>query len=389
MQFLLIRRAAVTGLTGIADVEQGTAHPVIGNLGGPIANIRHVAIGTGNAGPRMRAHAPQLEFRVLCLEDLRAGQLVHVIVERFAIREPHLFPERFLGLHREAFAPGEDERRAGGAVILHMALPADKRAHFVAGRFPVRIVGLGAVALSPEFDGGKMGGWFVRFGQCLNAEDEAGPGHAQMHGVGVVAVDAGDGVGMPHVVEFGIQFFVGVGVGRLEAGHGVALAEGPVDGHDGGMAMQAGSGLGHTEARGLFLVDEHEGVSAPFAVIDGECIALIERRQPGVDVGFLGRQGFTAPMAAEAGAGRNGGAQIHVVLAGPVQPPDGGIGGVFGDFHDANKRQSRLRLALLDVGEQRGDGQGSAGDEQIGAEEQEPGSGVGGHGVIPFHSSGR
>jgi hypothetical protein len=67
----LLLREVMAGLAGAVDVQQRAAHPVVGNLGGPFPHVGHVAVGTGDAAAGVDALAPQFEFRMLGLQDLR------------------------------------------------------------------------------------------------------------------------------------------------------------------------------------------------------------------------------------------------------------------------------------------------------------------------------
>ena len=120
--------------------------------------------------------------------------------------------------------------------------------------------------------------------------------------------------------------------------------------------MQAGPGLRLGLAFRLFLVDEHEGVAAPVAVVDGERVAAEHALQPRVALDFLLRQRLAAAMAAETRARRLGRAQIRVVLPGEVDAPFGRIRGVFGDFDQPNVGLGRLGLSLENVDEKRRNG---------------------------------
>ena len=78
-------------------------------------------------------------------------------------------------------------------------------------------------------------------------------GDAQAHGLRVVAVDAGDGIGVPGVVEHLVELFIGIGVGLCEAGHCIALPQLPLQGHDRGVAaaVAVGDGEGISEKHSL------------------------------------------------------------------------------------------------------------------------------------------
>jgi hypothetical protein len=79
-------RPSVTGLTGMVDVEQGTAHVVIADLGSSYAHVGHVAIRTCDPRARMNALVPQLELGVLGFEDRRTSLGMHPVLElRFTV----------------------------------------------------------------------------------------------------------------------------------------------------------------------------------------------------------------------------------------------------------------------------------------------------------------
>ena len=89
-----------------------------------------------------------------------------------------------------------------------MALRADEAAHLGAVRVYVRVVGRGAGTFPPFLHRGQVRHFSVTFSQCLDAIDETGTRNAEPHRIRVVAVDAGDGVSVPHVMQLGVQVLV-------------------------------------------------------------------------------------------------------------------------------------------------------------------------------------
>ncbi len=59
---------------------------------------------------------------------------------------------------------------------------------------------------------------------------------------------------MPDVVQHLVGFLVAHGIGLLETGDGVAVAEFAIQRHDGRMAMNTGTGLRLGLALGLLLI---------------------------------------------------------------------------------------------------------------------------------------
>lgn len=54
----------VAGLAGAVDIEERAADPVVGDFGGAVALVGHVAIGARDSGPRVDALAPEFELGV-------------------------------------------------------------------------------------------------------------------------------------------------------------------------------------------------------------------------------------------------------------------------------------------------------------------------------------
>jgi hypothetical protein len=106
----------------------------------------------------------------------------------------------------------------------------------------------------------------------------------------------------------------------VKAFHHLAVAELPVGGHDGGVAVEARARLGpFLRAPRLVLVREHVGVTALFAVVDPEGIALEDPPPPGILVEPL--EGL-APAVPRPGSVHR--LAVAVVLAGEVLPHSAG-----------------------------------------------------------------
>src|SRR5205823_13181416 len=129
-------------------------------------------------------------------------------------------------------------------VVLDVALPAHERAHLLPRGISIRVV-VGDSLLGPK---------------RLDAGHEPRPGDADGHGVGIVTVDAGDGVldeGLALVVLHLARLAIWKAGDLLEALLDVAVAGEAIEGQVRGVALNAGPGLllvGH--APGLFLVEE-------------------------------------------------------------------------------------------------------------------------------------
>ena len=133
--------------------------------------IRHVAVGTGNAGPGVNPLIVHLEFRVLCLQDGRSTDLVSpvlvivalgLVVRKNAVCGQALRPRICQPLLRAA------------EVILHVALAAHVSAHLLSGSVTVHVEVLHAL-------------------RRLDRPDpfhERRTRHTKGHRLGIVAVDA-------------------------------------------------------------------------------------------------------------------------------------------------------------------------------------------------------
>src|ERR1051326_1336984 len=150
----------VAGLTGAVDIEHRAPHAVVTDLERAFALVSHMAVRAGPARARVNALIPQLEFRVLRLEDGRARVRVRPILElRLVVVRLDLLDLYSLG-------PRVDQPLLGPfEIIFDVALPADVRAHFLARRVPVDVVVLHA----------------LRSLQRLDALDEAGTRNPELH----------------------------------------------------------------------------------------------------------------------------------------------------------------------------------------------------------------
>ena len=156
---------------GAVHLCQRALDVVVGVFHATVGDIRHMAVGAGYSPLAMDALQRGLIAGVLGLEDGGLGQRVDVV------GIAHLIVVLLRILQREAVFPGEGEvlvllGRLGIIVeiILHVALGAHKRAHLV-----VR----GLVHVLAHAGKG--------FAKCR-------AGDVQVHGLGIMAVAAADGV---------------------------------------------------------------------------------------------------------------------------------------------------------------------------------------------------
>jgi hypothetical protein len=97
--------------------------------------------GTGDAAAGVDALRPRFELGVLGLVDGRAGLAVLEVHERRAVGELVLVVRHLDLLDLQAVVPREKERLLRRAVVLDVALAADERAHLLARRVVVRVIG--------------------------------------------------------------------------------------------------------------------------------------------------------------------------------------------------------------------------------------------------------
>ena len=305
---------------------------MVADLRGPFAHVGHMTIGTGHTGARVDALRPQFELRVLGLEDGRARLLVAVVEERPALDELGLVPVSLDLFDLQAFAPRESQWHLRRAVILHVTLTADIRAHLVSARIGVGVVGSGPVALSPLDDGSQRRHGGVGRGQRLDAANEPGSGDPQRHRLGVMTIHTAHGVGLPRLVEHGADLLIALLVGLVQTLHRIAVPELAIQRHDRGVAVQTGARLRFREALRRLLILQHVGVAASVSVVDGERVAEEHALEPGIALDLLLWHGLVPAMPAEACFRRPGRALVAVVLGGPVLAPDGRIGRVVIDL---------------------------------------------------------
>jgi hypothetical protein len=324
---------------------------MVADLHRPFAAVGHVTIGTSDATAGVDALAPRLELGVLRLQHWRFGLAVRPVPEAgFVVVGLDL-----VGL--QALVPRVRQHLTLALeVVLNVALPADEAAHLLAARHGVDVVvvaGLGAAGgavLAPLDDARQVRQIGVARGKCLDAVEEAGPRHSQLHGRGIMAIDAGDRVRNQPLalgVFLVMGLLVGHGAGFDKPGLDVAAAEVAIKRQDRGVAVQAGAGLLHlVDALGLLLVREHVGVPALLAVVEAEGVAGEDALEARVSLELGGRQPVAA---AEFAALVVGGPQVAVVLAREVAAPDRRVHRVLGEVGEFEILFARLALALHDV----------------------------------------
>src|SRR5699024_4613442 len=108
-------------------------------------------------------------------------------------------------IYLEAFVPREEQCLFASTVVFNVALAANEAAHFLTACIDVWIVVTLALSLTPALDARQMGNAIIAFCQSCNSDNETRARNANLHCVGVVAVDATDGVG---VVSFRSAFML-------------------------------------------------------------------------------------------------------------------------------------------------------------------------------------
>ena len=248
---------AVAHSAGVGDVQQGALHVVVGEFRAAFSAVRHVAIGAGDVAVGVNALGVDLEIRVLHLQHRGAADGVGPIGKGVAL-EVGLLVVLLHRLHGRALVPGKGEVVVGlTEIVLDVALGADERAHFLMGD----LVDVAALALEGFAQGG--------------------PRNAQSHGVGLVAVEAADGVLdlRAHLREGGCVEIGGAGPHSLFESGGLAVGQllSPQFGHDardvGALARPARGGVGGADALGVGDVLDGVSVAAGLAVFLGEGVA--------------------------------------------------------------------------------------------------------------------
>ena len=135
-----VLREAVAGLAGVVDHQQRAVDVVLADLHRAFALVGHVAIRARDAAAGVDALAPQLELRVLRLDDLGAGLGVLEVVEPRAVGELVLVVGLLDLLDLQAVVPREEQRLLRPAVVLDVALAADEGAHLLPRGVDVGIV---------------------------------------------------------------------------------------------------------------------------------------------------------------------------------------------------------------------------------------------------------
>ena len=230
-----------------------------------------------------------------------------------------------------------------------MTLAAYEGPHFVSARILVRVIGDLAIAVTPPLNRGQMRYGRRAFRQRLDAANKSGTGYPEVHGVGCVAVHAGDRMRMPHVVQHFVGLLIAHGEGLFKALVRVAVAELAVERHHRGVAVDARAGLGLRLSLGLFLILQHVRVAPSVSIVDGKRIAREHALEPGIPFDLFFGEGLGAAVSAETGASGDGGATVGIVLFGPVLAPDRRIGGVFIHLHQTHVWTQRLGLAFENI----------------------------------------
>jgi hypothetical protein len=126
---------AVAALAGAVDVGQRAVDVVVADLEAALALVRHVAVRAGHARPRVHALVVQLELRMLGLEHLRPAPRVGpvgVVGLGLVVLEDLIALEAVVPRIRQTLFRILE-------VVLDVTLPADVRAHLLAGGGDVRV----------------------------------------------------------------------------------------------------------------------------------------------------------------------------------------------------------------------------------------------------------
>src|SRR5262245_15898202 len=122
----------------------------------------------------------------------------------------------------------------------------------------------------------------------------------------------------------------------LESLENISVAEAPIRGNHGTVTMQARTGLwSFRNASGYFLIRKHVGMTATITVVQGKTVSGNTPLQPGIALELLSRQRLGPAVSRPRDVNR---ALIAGMLTRPVHSPRRGVGGVLGDFDEANVR---------------------------------------------------
>jgi hypothetical protein len=345
----LLLRIGVTLLAGPRNVQQGAAHLVVADFDCSLADVRHVAVGTGHAASGVNALRPHLELGMLSLEDRRAADRVRPVAEADLVE----IGFDLLGLEPVVPRIG-DELPFAVKVVLDVALAADERPHFLPAGLAVGVVVGSLGSLPPALDAGQVRHRVVRAGEGGDAVQKRRPRDAEGQRVGVVTVEARN-----RMFDKLPRLFEGHRTDDFKPPHDRFLPVCFVRGHarlqpllaigrqHRRMAVQTGPRLlDLVNPLGGVLVGQHVGVAAGLAIVDAEGIAGKQRPQPRVFVQPLERLAVAAAIAGPLAIDRP---QIAVVLPRKVLGPLGRIDGVFGQVRQVERRLQRLLLAEHDV----------------------------------------
>ncbi len=218
--------------------------------------------------------------------------------------------------------------------------------------FSVRVV------LAETSQAGEVSILAIGLCQLGQAVEQPRPRDAELHRIGVVTIDAGDGVIDERLT--GIVFEVAClvvrhGANQLKAflyllalvvvGDARFATVVFVGGDDRGMAVEAGPPLFvFRDAFGLLLIAEHVGVAPLLAIVDRERVAGEEDAVARELVEAL--EGFAA---AESRACDVNGLLVAIELARVVLAPFGGVDRSIGDRHDAKDGFLSFVTALADI----------------------------------------
>ena len=202
-------------------------------------------------------------------------------------------------------------------IILDMTLGAGIGSHFLARGHGVRIIVFDAL--------GGLG--------SANPLDKARPGHPQLHGLGIMAIETGD-----WMVDMLDCLLIGQRIHFFKTGNEISISQPHIGGIHRTVAVQAGAGLGYGLPAGKHLVFQHVGMAAFFAKVFGKGVPgphPLEMRN-GFEFGLRRNRSwiffawFTGNCltAAEAGPRHIDRSSVVIVLQGKVFTPHGRVFGL-------------------------------------------------------------